>query len=222
MQTPNVELARKSTCCMALVLGVLVALAGCQDHDDEPDGNPRCRSAFSGCGGEADAGSHDAQVAADATTADSASADGASHDADLDSGDASCPQELVQVGSVYGAFEVGFTATRVPLDVRCPNDCRASEILSDLTCVAFDAGDDAGTHLGRFIRTTGCGRTAYSTPGWLWARHFNLDSESGELLGFASMDDIDILLEGTSCRDAAYVAGEIFGPCADVTVELCD
>ena len=84
-----------------------------------------------------------------------------------------------------------------------------------------DLGEDldAGGTVSWWIRSEGCGSVQFTNFGW--PRNYNFDSGSGELIGFARLDDISDTLPGTPCISGSWVAGEIRQSCDDEVVTIC-
>jgi hypothetical protein len=217
--------------CSMIVVG---GLAGCSDDDA-----PHADAGYTGDAGPRDAAARDGgdgSTLPDGSTPRDAAVSG--KDAELEAStepDAAllCKSELFPLWSAE--IEGVMTATRVPLDALCRNNCPRSlqEYLQLLACEELDdAGiheieqghdpTDGGAELGFvLLRSDGCGSVQFSTLAPSWPRYFNFDASSGELIGAARLDDIFTTVAGTPCMDAAFVAGEIRSSCAGETLMIC-
>lgn len=137
-------------------------------------------------------------------------------------GDASAGERCHLESGVFGEYG----ATRIPLDVFVQNGFAATiESTSNALVCGTEpvAGVASCDQVADVARIEGCGRIAFVTAAPGWPRDRVFDATSGALIGAGRLDDVGTELEGTSCVDAAYVAGEYpLHECADAVVRCCD
>lgn len=208
---------RKSFVLRSLFVGV-VAIAGCSDDDAEPmkdagpDGSAGTGKAGSGGGGASGAG--------------------------RDGGDscAAYPEEPMPLWP--HADEPVMDARRAPLAALCTAiRCERSlaEFMAPLECMVvtddldggvgpadFDGGVDAGVQ-AFWHRSEGCGTVQFISFSNHY-RNYNFDADSGELIGYAMLDDAGttpLSNEPGSCSSAGWVAGEFRTQCTDEKLSVC-
>jgi hypothetical protein len=133
------------------------------------------------------------------------------------------------------ADEPVMTARRAPLAALCQRGCAQSlsDFMADLDCLAVpddggvdDVKDDfdGGLAVESWLRSEGCDSVQFFGKGLTWYRNYNFDADTGELIGFAKLDDVGGPLPGAgadTCRSATWIAGEIRQQCGDEQLSVC-
>lgn len=187
------------------MLALALSLLGCGDDD--------------GAACESPASCRDATVTIDSGDRDSGAIDAGEPDAEAEQ----CVTEVVELQTPPSGFPDGFSATRLPLAVLCVRACPTlASFDARYQCEPITADADAGSAAEyNMVRTEGCGTVAYDSPPDSWPRHYHFDAQTGALIGLAQLDDIGQTLPGSTCDDAAFVAGTIKPSCTNVTVQHC-
>jgi hypothetical protein len=203
-------------------IAVIAAASACSDDDSEPlldagpDGSAR---AGNGGSGGADGGR---PVAGDGG-------------AGIDAGDPCSAYSKVPM-PLWDPAEVAAVFTRrASLAELCPQGCGGSlvEFMATLECrpVSDDDGGVDGFDGGSggppdWFRSEGCGSVQFTPPLPAFApRIYNFDADSGELIGYAQLDDAAESLPGraaASCSSFAWLAGEVRHRCDGERLSACD
>ncbi len=197
---------------MWLVFAVAAAIAACSDDDAVPvsDAGPD-GSAGTGEGGRGGA--------------DSGRPVAGNGGAGVDGGDACSAHPKVSM-PLWDSAEIAAVFTRrASLAELCPQGCGGSlaEFMADLECHPVD-DIDGGSSAPDWIRSEGCGSVQFSTPlPSFISRVHNFDADSGELVGYAQLEDAaDSPGRIRGCSSFGWLGGEIRAQCADERVSDCE
>jgi hypothetical protein len=134
--------------------------------------------------------------------------------------------------------EVFSSGRRVSFAALCPRGCPESfsAFMADLECMPAPDGVigvapddfDGGMDTVLWFRSEGCGRIQFSTiRGRPRTVSRNFDAQSGELIGYAYIDDVIGAPPGADrydrdCASGAWIAGEFRTQCADEQFSICE